>query len=170
MDEIRATEIDGSSFSMANFFFTLASCSGGNAEARCRCFGFSRETEVTISVFLCWQGVGHATTVKGGAMDKPKVDVPNFRTGQVSLRWGTLCMLVLYQVYDSVSTFISEGWNHINSVIIRALCPEINLGLCFVQILCCQIKVVSVCGFVALMCFGHDVFAYCCHIIYILFI
>lgn len=30
-------------------------------------------------------GVGHATTVKGGAMDKPKVDVPNFKTGQVSL-------------------------------------------------------------------------------------
>ncbi|XP_077061494.1 par-3 family cell polarity regulator beta a isoform X2 [Siphateles boraxobius] len=30
-------------------------------------------------------GVGHATTVKGGAMDKPKVDVPNSRTGQVSL-------------------------------------------------------------------------------------
>lgn len=30
-------------------------------------------------------GVGHATTVKGGAMDKPKVDVPNSRTGQVIL-------------------------------------------------------------------------------------
>ncbi|XP_016085992.1 partitioning defective 3 homolog B-like [Sinocyclocheilus grahami] len=30
-------------------------------------------------------GVGHATTVKGGAMDKPKVDVPNSWTGQVDL-------------------------------------------------------------------------------------
>ncbi|XP_051753408.1 par-3 family cell polarity regulator beta a isoform X1 [Ctenopharyngodon idella] len=30
-------------------------------------------------------GVGHATTVKGGAMDKPKVDVPNSRNGQVNL-------------------------------------------------------------------------------------
>lgn len=121
VDEIRLTEIDGKDalavFPMANFLFTLASCSGGNIEAWCRCFGSSRETEVTISVFLCWQGVGHATTVKGGAMDKPKVDIPNFRTGQVSLRWGTLCMLVLHIVYDCVSTFIIEGWNHINSVI-----------------------------------------------------
>ncbi|KTG34448.1 hypothetical protein cypCar_00026316, partial [Cyprinus carpio] len=31
-------------------------------------------------------GVGHATTVKGGAMDKPKVDVPNSKTGQFNLR------------------------------------------------------------------------------------
>ncbi|XP_016094842.1 partitioning defective 3 homolog B-like [Sinocyclocheilus grahami] len=31
-------------------------------------------------------GVGHATSVKGGAMDKPKVDVPNSRTAQVDLR------------------------------------------------------------------------------------
>uniref|UniRef100_A0A9J8CS36 Par-3 family cell polarity regulator beta a n=1 Tax=Cyprinus carpio carpio TaxID=630221 RepID=A0A9J8CS36_CYPCA len=30
-------------------------------------------------------GVGHATSVKGGAMDKPKVDVPNSRTAQVNL-------------------------------------------------------------------------------------
>uniref|UniRef100_A0A8C1RLN0 Par-3 family cell polarity regulator beta a n=1 Tax=Cyprinus carpio TaxID=7962 RepID=A0A8C1RLN0_CYPCA len=30
-------------------------------------------------------GVGHATTVKGGAMDKPKVDVPNSKTGQFNL-------------------------------------------------------------------------------------
>ncbi|XP_051558117.1 par-3 family cell polarity regulator beta a isoform X1 [Myxocyprinus asiaticus] len=28
------------------------------------------------------KGVGHATTVKGGVMDKPKVDVPNSRSGQ----------------------------------------------------------------------------------------
>ncbi|KAF4119091.1 hypothetical protein G5714_001142 [Onychostoma macrolepis] len=31
------------------------------------------------------QGVSHATSVKGGAMDKPKVDIPNSRTAQVHL-------------------------------------------------------------------------------------
>lgn len=114
MDENRPIERDrrkgrNYSFSMANCWGTLASCSIGNVEAWCRCFGSSRETEVSMSVFLCWQGVGHATTVKGGAMDKPKVDVPNSRNGQVNLRWGTLWMLVLYIVYDCVSTFINHG-------------------------------------------------------------
>lgn len=29
--------------------------------------------------------IGHATTLKGGAMDKPKVDVPNAKTGQIEM-------------------------------------------------------------------------------------